>query len=430
MTRARALAVAAGAALVLTACQPGPGDAPEDPAATPTSGGSASPPATTESGSGSGSGTATTEPAGAPEPTTEPEGELEVSLAAIGDVLPHHTLNRSASAYAGGAEGEYDYAPMLADAAPLLTGADLSLCHLETPVSADNTQLSVPDTLTFNSPYQLADALAGAGVDGCDFASNHTMDRGVAGIATTEQVLREAGLGYAGPAAEEDRAGVAEVYDVETADGDRARVAHLAYTYTYPNDGSPTTHIPGEAPWLVASSWPSIGGQGILEQAATAREEGADFVVVSMHWGQEYQVEPTADQTRLAQELLGSPDVDLVLGTHAHVIQPCQQIDGKHVLYGLGNFLSNQSPQTNVNLGPGTQEGMIALVTLRRDEQGTVTTELAYQPTRVEISPEIVPSHLVRLVSPSTSPDTWERTAATVDQLGGCEAEQLDPDRS
>ncbi|MFK5689965.1 CapA family protein [Ornithinimicrobium sp. LYQ92] len=420
MTRARALAVAAGVALALTACQPGPGDVPEDEAAAPTSGESASPPAaTSEPGPESGS-----EPT-----TTEPEGALEVSLAAIGDVLPHHTLNRSASAYAGGGEGEYDYAPMLADAAPLLTGADLSLCHLETPVSADNTQLSVPDTLTFNSPHQLVDALAGAGVDGCDFASNHTMDRGMAGIATTEQVLREAGLGYAGPAAEEDRAGVAEVYDVETADGARARVAHLAYTYTYPNDGSPTTHIPGEAPWLVESSWPSIGGQGIREQAATAREEGADFVVVSMHWGQEYQAEPTADQTRLAQELLGSSDVDLILGTHAHVIQPCQQVDGKHVLYGLGNFLSNQSPQTNVNLGPGTQEGMIALVTLRRDEQGTVTTELAYQPTRVEISPEVVPSHLVRLVSPSSYPETWERTAATVDQLGGCEAEQLDPDR-
>lgn len=364
---------------------------------------------------------------GATEPD-QADGPAEVTIVAIGDILAHSRLNITANRYAGGGEGAYDYAPMLADVAPLISAGDLALCHLETPLSPDNTNLSVPDTLSFNTPRQMADALAGAGVDGCDFASNHTMDRGLDGLRATEQVMRETGLGFAGPTAHEDRAGLAEMYDVQT-DSGAVKVGHLAYTYTYPNAGGPTTDIPGEAPWLVESSWPNLDSAGILEQARAAREGGADFVVVSMHWGGEYQAQPLDDQLRIARDLLESDDVDLILGTHVHVIQPCEQINGKHVIYGLGNFLSNQSPDTNVNLGPATQEGMVASVTLRRDEQGTVTSEMTYQPTRVEITPWEVETgpHVVRLVSPQTYPETWARTTATVDMLGGCGATAVHP---
>lgn len=413
------------ATITLPACTRGQ-DAPTD---TGTAGTAPTPEPGAASDTGDGAaGSTDADPSGDQETATEEVRPVEITVAAIGDILAHSTLNRSASWYAGGAVGAYDYTPMFADVAPLISEADLALCHLETPLSPDNTNLSQPGLLSFNTPHQMADALAGAGVDGCDFASNHTMDRGVAGIAATEQVLRDAGIGYAGPQAEEARAGRAEVYEVDPADGSGAvQVAHLAYTYTYPNDGSPTTHIPGEAPWLERSSWPVMGSEGILGQASTARDEGADFVVVSMHWGQEYQAQPTEDQTRIARDLLESGDVDLILGTHVHVIQPCEQIDGRHVAYGLGNFLSNQSPQTAASLLPATQEGMVAQFTLRRDAEGEVSTTMSYQPTRVEISPEVVPSHIIRLVGPLTYPDTWARTSATVDLLGGCGAEPVSP---
>lgn len=355
------------------------------------------------------------------------DGPLEVTIAAAGDILAHSRLNLTANSYAGGAEGRYDYTPMFEDVTSPISEADLALCHLETPLSPDNTNLSVPDTLVFNTPREMADALAGAGFDGCDFASNHTMDRGITGLAATEQVVRGAGMGYAGPTADEDRSGRAEVYEVET-EGGTARVGHLAYTYTYPNSGTPTTTVPGEAPWLVDASWPNLGSEGILEQARAAKDEGADFVVVSMHWGDEYQAQPTPDQTRIARDLLASDAVDLILGTHVHVIQPCEEVDGKHVAYGLGNFLSNQSPDTNANLLPATQEGMVATFTLRRDEDGDVTSQMAYRPTRVEIVPGPRPGpHVIRLVSPEAFPQTWERTTATVDLLGGCGAEPVRP---
>lgn len=379
------------------------------------------PPADEAARTSAGQGPSSAEP-------TAAEGPLEVTVAATGDILAHSRLNLTANAYAGGVEGAYDYTPMFADVAPVISAADVALCHLETPLSPDNTDLSVPDTLSFNTPREMADALAGAGVDGCDFASNHTMDRGISGVAATEQVLRDVGLGYAGPTAHEDRAGTAEVYEVPTADGSLARVGHLAYTYTYPNSGGPTTDVPGEAPWLIESSWPNLGSEGILEQARRAKDEGADFVVVSMHWGGEYQAQPLDEQVELAHDLLEDDAVDLILGTHVHVIQPCERVNGKHVAYGLGNFLSNQSPDTNVTLSPPTQEGMVATFTLRRDEEGTVTTQMQYQPTRVEIDPANQPGpHIVRLVSPQTYPQTWERTTTTVDMLGGCEATPVHP---
>ena len=394
--------------------------------------GDGSPTAGTDGGtSGSSTASESTEPADGEDSGNDippaVEGPVEITIAAIGDILAHSRLNIVANINAGGAPGEYDYSPMLADVAPLISSADLALCHLETPLSADNTNLSVPDTLSFNTPHQMAMALAEAGIDGCDFASNHTMDRGLSGLATTEQVMRQAGMGFAGPTADESRSGQAEIYEVPTESG-IARVGHLAYTYTYPNSGGPTTHIPGEAPWLVDASWPSIGSAGILDQARQARDEGADFVIVSMHWGGEYQAHPLDEQSQLARELLESDEVDLILGTHVHVIQPCEMINDKHVLYGLGNFLSNQSPVTNFSLAPATQEGMVALVTLRRDEQGRTTTDFAYQPTRVEIAAADPPGpHIVRLVSPLTYPETWERTVGTVDLLGGCEATVLQP---
>ncbi|GAA5157531.1 CapA family protein [Ornithinimicrobium tianjinense] len=367
---------------------------------------------------------ATATPPTPPAPPAPPSGPLEVTVTATGDILTHSRVTVTAQRYAGGTG--YDYTPMFAEVRPLLSAGDLTLCHLETPLSPDDTNLSVPDTLVFNTPHEMADALADAGVDGCDFASNHTMDQGLAGLEATEQVLRDAGMGYAGPTAHERRAGRAEVYPVETSSG-TARVAHLAFTYTYPNSGTPTTTVPGEAPWLAEASWPVQGSEGILEQAHAAKEDGADFVVVSMHWGDEYQSMPNTVQQELAAELLASDDVDLIIGTHVHVIQPCARINGKHVIYGMGNFLSNQAPE--FGLLPATQEGMVASFTLRRDEEGVVTTSMSYQPTRVDIRLAEFPTgpHVVQLVSPQNYPDTWQRTTATVDSLGGCDADPAHP---
>ena len=133
------------------------------------------------------------------------------------------------------------------------------------------------------------------------------------------------------------------------------KVGHLAFTYTIYNSGGPTTEVPAAMPWLREMLWPAIGVEGIIAQARRAREAGAEFVVVSIHWGAEYQTMPTAEQREMARQLLAAPEIDLILGDHVHVVQPCEQIDGKYVMYGMGNFLSNQSPGQDASLRPTTR---------------------------------------------------------------------------
>lgn len=349
------------------------------------------------------------------ETTSEPPVERTITIAASGDQLPHAPVLRSAAAHATG--GGYDFGPMFAQIKPLVSSADLALCHMETPLSADNTNLTQPGAMSFASPRELADGLADAGYDGCDFASNHTMDRGVSGLAETEDVLNGAGLGYAGPSGHEDRAGEAHTYEV----GDVA-VAHLAYTYTLLNAGDPTTDVPGDAPWLAESLWPVTGSAGIAKDAQQARADGADVVVVSMHWGAEYRTEPTTDQTEMGHELLESSDVDLILGTHVHVPQPCAKINDRFVLHGMGNSLSNQSPDVDSRLRAETQDGMVAQVTLTLAGDGTVTSELAVQPTRVDLI-----GHVIEPVGPDHHPESAQRTMDTLASLGTCKPSTLTP---
>jgi poly-gamma-glutamate capsule biosynthesis protein CapA/YwtB (metallophosphatase superfamily) len=139
--------------------------------------------------------------------------------------------------------------------------------------------------------------------------------------------------------------------------------------------------------------------------------------VVSLHWGQEYLSTPTKEQTALAKALLDSPEVDLILGTHVHVVQPCQTLKDKLVFYGLGNSLSNQSSQVDSNLEPQTQDGMIATVTISRDASGRVTDSATYQPTSVDLN-----GHVIRFATEAGNPTTWNRTVAAVRAMGGCTA--------
>ncbi|QDO89104.1 CapA family protein [Ornithinimicrobium ciconiae] len=352
----------------------------------------------------------------AQETTQEATGPKEVTIGAAGDLLLHAPVIRNAQANAGG-EG-YDFTPMFDDVRELLSDNDVTICHMETPISADNTNLTVPRVLVFNSPHEIVDAVVDAGYDGCDFASNHTWDQGLSGLAETQQVLEDAGLEYAGPVADEADAGHHASYQV----GD-VSVAQLGYTYTIYNSGQPTTDIPPDAPWLGDYLWPVIGAEGIIEDAEAAKEDGADFVVVSMHWGNEYWTDPTDQQREIAEELLESDAVDLILGTHVHVIQPCEKINDKYVIYGLGNFLSNQSPDTTRgNLRKETQEGMIARFHLVKDEDGVVTSQMEFQPTRVQID-----NHVIRLATPDEHTETYDRVVETMDRLGdnACDAQPM-----
>jgi poly-gamma-glutamate synthesis protein (capsule biosynthesis protein) len=335
------------------------------------------------------------------------------TLAASGDILLHNLVIQDGKANAGGLG--YNFDPMFDGVRDMIKGADLAICHQETPIAEDNKNLTVPNTLSFNAPKEIATALKNAGFDGCDTASNHTWDRQLPGVISTLNVLDAAGLKHAGSSRNQQEADSPPIYDVNG-----VKVGHLAFSYDIYNTGGPDTKVPPDAPWLKTMLWPAQGAQGILAQAKALRTRGADFVVVSIHWGDEYVRAPNATQRQLAKDLLSSPDVDLILGDHVHVVQPCEKINDKYVEYGMGNFLSNQSPTQDRTLKIDNQDGSLDTYTIDEVSPGVFkTTKMVYAPTWV-----VIQGHKIVLATPDKYKDSYLRTVTAMGSLGpgACDA--------
>ncbi|MDF1594853.1 MAG: CapA family protein [Acidimicrobiia bacterium] len=289
----------------------------------------------------------------------EIQARRSFSIAATGDILPHTPLMSQAARNDG--DGGFDFDPMFADIKPIISAVDLGLCHLETPLSSDNAALS--SYPVFYSPREVAEAVVVAGYDGCSTASNHSFDKRTTGVLSTLGVIDEAGLGRAGTTDLADGPSW-WMYDVEG-----VTVAHLSYTY-----GLNGFRLPADQPWLVNL----IDEEQIIADAAEVRELGAEFIAVSLHWGNEYQPLPSSYQRGIAEALLASPDVDVIIGHHAHVVQAVEKINGKFVLYGLGNLVSNQF------FSLPTQDGVIAVLDVVEGVDGFSVAEIEFVPTKVE----------------------------------------------
>lgn len=343
--------------------------------------------------------TTSTAPATTVPPTTDAPATTEpplrsFTIAATGDFLIHSLVYQQALTYGG---SSYDFGPMLAEVEPLLSAADLAICHVEVPLSADDGDLS--GYPLFSAPHELADDIAGAGYDTCSTVSNHALDRGIGGIQATLDALDAAGVGHAGSARSAEEAATPDILD---AGG--VRVAQLAYAYGFNGFA-----VPADAPWAVNQIDPAR----ILDDARRAREAGAEFVVVSLQWGAEYQQTPTADQQAIASTLLAAPEVDLIIGHHVHVVQPVGMVGDEVVAYGLGNFLSNQSP--DAGLLASTQDGVILNLEVTETGPGDFTvTEVTFTPTFVDRAG----GYVIRVADPVTNPASYDRTVAAMTALG------------
>lgn len=315
-------------------------------------------------------------------PTPDPPAVLTVLGA--GDVLIHPPVWEQAAADAG--ETGFDFYPIFADLRPVISGADLAICHLETPLApAEGPFQGFP---TFSAPPQLAPALARAGYDACSTASNHTLDQGEAGVTRTIDALAAAGLGWAGSARSAADAATPRVRDVVLANGQTVQVGHISYTFGF-NGLSPP---PGKA-WIANR----IDADRIAAEAEAARAAGAEIVVLSLHWGTEYQVDPDAAQLDLAARLAGSGEIDLILGHHAHVVQPVEKVGDMWVVYGMGNQLARHAEVID-----SQREGVLARVTFTEQDSGWEVTAIEMVPTWVEMDPRI---RLVDLPAALAGPD-------------------------
>src|SRR5258706_4768525 len=118
------------------------------------------------------------------------------------------------------------------------------------------------------------------------------------------------------------------------------------------SDTAFTNGIPLPHPWSVNLA----SAARILADAHRARMDGAKVVIVNLHWGDEYVAHPSTFQLRLARRLARSPDITAIVGQHVHVVQPIRFINGKPVIFGEGNLISNQ---TSACCPAATQDGMI-----------------------------------------------------------------------
>ncbi len=275
----------------------------------------------------------------------------------------------ASAASAGRANGTgYDFSGVFAPVADLINKADLAVCHLETPVSQANGPFrGYP---AFEVQPQIIDALAGAGYDTCSTASNHAFDAGVDGLDRTLDTLDAKGIAHTGTFRTIEESRTPRILDVHG-----VRVGHISWTYGL--NGIPR---PDGRQWSVNVFDPA-GPEvtGLLADAARARQAGADVVVASVHCCVEYLHDPTPAQVELARALLASPDVDLVLGHHAHVVQPFERVNGKWVAYGLGNHIAEQ-------YAGDTEDSVVARFTFTEGDDGRFPiTRAEAIPTRIDL---------------------------------------------
>lgn len=268
----------------------------------------------------------------------------EASLIAVGDYLIHSSVYKDANRLANG-DG-YDFKPMISYIKEIVSNYDIAYYNQETILGG--SELGLSDYPTFNSPYEAGDAMLDAGFNLVSLATNHTMDSGKKAVENSckywqskENVLT------AGSYCSEEEKNKINIKEINN-------IKYTMLNYTYGTNGMPVAND------YLVNVWPTdidninnpekdtkyqAYKKQVKEDIDKVKDK-VDFLIVAMHWGVEYTHEPTAYEKDMAS-YLASLGVNLIIGTHPHVIQPVTWIDDTLVIYSLGNFISAQYQNKN-----------------------------------------------------------------------------------
>ncbi len=283
----------------------------------------------------------------------------EITIRMVGDILLHDRVSQ----YAKQEDGNYQFDVIFDNLEEEIEEADLAIVNQEVIIAGE--EFGISGYPCFNAPFELGDALADAGFDVVCQGTNHALDKGKKGLLSCIDFWENnhpqmAVLGIHETAEDRD-----EIYIYEQ---DGIKVAVLNYTY-----GTNGIALPADMPYAV----------DLLEKDRVVKdiekaEMLADFTIVCPHWGTEYVLEETKAQKQWAKIFL-EQGVDLVLGTHPHVIEPIKilkdEATGHEMLvyYSLGNFVNWTSSS-----GQGIANRMVggmADVTIGPDESGNVVVK-------------------------------------------------------
>lgn len=241
-------------------------------------------------------------------------------IVAAGDLMQHSTQIKAARCQ----DGRYDYSGSFQYVAPYFQDADLAIVNLETTLSYEGPYSGYP---AFCSPAAVADAMRDMNIDVVALANNHCCDKGGRGINATCSILDSYGMHRVGAYTDSIDYKVNNICYLK-----RNNIRFALLNYTYDTNGIPTPK------GCVVNRIDTVQ---IARDLASIDRNQVDCIVAVMHWGYEYQRKPHPEQRRLAA-FLRRNDVDLIIGSHPHVVQPVEYCDDGLTLYSLGNFVSNQ----------------------------------------------------------------------------------------
>ena len=293
------------------------------------------------------------------------------------------------------ADGGFDYSHSTEYVAPMFREADVAVINLETTISATGHYSGYP---CFASPVEVVDEFEAMGIDIALLANNHCCDRMARGIETTIEQLNHRNIAHAGVYADS-----ADYTQNNIQHFERRGVRFALVNYTYGTNGIPVPK--GKLVNIIDTTV-------IKRDLRTINRDSVECVIACMHWGNEYERKENREQRRLAA-LLQREGVDIIIGSHPHVVQPFYADSTSVVFYSLGNLVSNQQRHY-------TDGGLIAEVEVIRCD----TIEgLRYRATAHPIwvlCPDyrILPRHVGdTLTMPKASRDLYDRFMRETEEL-------------
>lgn len=300
-----------------------------------------------------------------------------IDIVSLGNLIIHQSQINGAKN-----ENGYDFSPSFQYIKEMVSEADISLGILEGAL-AGGEPTGYP---IFNSPDEVIDSLRDTGIDVVNYANNHIYDYDDEGLQRTIEITKEKGLDVLGVKSTEEE----KSYLVKAVDG--VKIGFVSYVFE-------TAAVNGYK--TINSNPVSINSENLINtfnyndlesfynriasEISAMKAEGVEFIIASMHWGEEYNTYIEATQNEIAKKL-NELGVDIILGGHPHVIQPYEIIcnESGHstfVIYSQGNSLSNQSEQ---EIGVAeSEDGIMIKFTLEKKDGNVSLKEYKIIPTWV-----------------------------------------------
>lgn len=255
------------------------------------------------------------------------ENIKKIKLLATGDGLIHSVIFKSYQ----NANGGFDFTPALSDVKDIVSDYDIAYYNQETPMG--DATLDYSGYPRFYVPKEFGDAMMDAGFNTVSLASNHSLDRGEAGILQTVKYYKTTNLLYNGIS---DSKEMRNNYIIKEKNG----ITYTLLSYTTLTNG---LSVPAGKDYLLNI----YDEEKVKEDIKNVRDK-VDVLIVAMHWGEEYQSSPNDSQKQIAKTLTDA-GVDIIIGNHPHILQPITKINDTIVMYSLGNFISNQYGNDDYN---------------------------------------------------------------------------------